>query len=279
MVIKKRGKGICLIVILTLLAVIALSPIFLMLIDSFKTSEELAWNSWKFPEKWVISNYVDLVSYNSGVMVRSFFNSVFVSTVTTVLTLILSSLAAYAFAKFQFPGKNVIFFILLCTMMIPGEITLPAIYLMFSKTGMLNTYAIQILPGLANVFCMFMMRQYMESVPDSLIEAARLDGAGPTKIFATIMLPLTRPALGSLAILTFLGKWNDYLWPSLLLTKKEVMPIMVILPTLNTQSSVQSIPWNLIMTGCTIVTVPLIIVFLLFQEQFMSSVSLGAVKE
>lgn len=93
------------------------------------------------------------------------------------------------------------------------------------------------------------------------------------------MLPLTRPALGSLAILTFLGKWNDYLWPSLLLTKKEVMPIMVILPTLNTQSSVQSIPWNLIMTGCTIVTVPLIIVFLLFQEQFMSSVSLGAVKE
>lgn len=279
MVIKKRGKGICLIVILTLLAVIALAPIFLMLIDSFKTSEELAWNSWKFPEKWVISNYVDLVSYNSGVMVRSFFNSVFVSTVTTVLTLILSSLAAYAFAKFQFPGKNVIFFILLCTMMIPGEITLPAIYLMFSKTGMLNTYAIQILPGLANVFCMFMMRQYMESVPDSLIEAARLDGAGPTKIFATIMLPLTRPALGSLAILTFLGKWNDYLWPSLLLTKKEVMPIMVILPTLNTQSSVQSIPWNLIMTGCTIVTVPLIIVFLLFQEQFMSSVSLGAVKE
>lgn len=279
MVIKKRGKGICLIVILTLLAVIALAPIFLMLIDSFKTSEELAWNSWKFPEKWVISNYVDLVSYNSGVMVRSFFNSVFVSTVTTVLTLILSSLAAYAFAKFQFPGKNVIFFILLCTMMIPGEITLPAIYLMFSKTGMLNTYAIQILPGLANVFCMFMMRQYMESVPDSLIEAARLDGAGPTKIFAAIMLPLTRPALGSLAILTFLGKWNDYLWPSLLLTKKEVMPIMVILPTLNTQSSVQSIPWNLIMTGCTIVTVPLIIVFLLFQEQFMSSVSLGAVKE
>lgn len=277
--LKRYGSKTILIIIFVGLSIFALAPIALMLINSFKTSEEFSRNAWRLPELWVFSNYTDLVDYNSGVMVRAFSNSVFISVTTTVLTLVISSLAAYAFAKFNFKGKNIIFFILLCTMMIPAEITLPAIYLMFSRVKMLNTYAIQILPGLANVFCMFMMRQYMAGVPDSLLEAARLDGAGPNRIFWNIMIPLTKPALGSLAILTFLGKWNDYLWPSMLLTKKEVMPVMVILPTLNIQNNVYSIPWNLVMASCTIVTLPLILIFLVFQEQFMSSVAMGAVKE
>jgi len=164
-------------------------------------------------------------------------------------------------------------------MMIPREITMPAIFLMFSKAKMLNTYTIQIVPGIANVFCLFMLRQYMDSLPGSMLEAATLDGANRIQIFRRIVLPLTKPALGAMAILTFLEKWNDYLWPSVLLTKKEVMPIMVILPTLNVGNSQYAIPWNLIMTGCAIVTLPLIIVFLIFQEQFMSSVTIGAVKE
>ena len=277
---RKQGTAkIFLIAIITLICFIAIAPLLLMVLDSLKSSDEIARNAWGLPEGWTLSNYRQLTEYNSGIMVRTFGNSVFVSTTTTLLTLAISSLAAYAFAKFQFKGKNLYFVLLLCTMMIPGEITLPAIYLMFSKLGLLNSYVIQILPGIANVFCLFLLRQYMESIPNSLMEAALLDGAGYTRIFQRVMLPLAKPALGALAILTFLAKWNDYLWPSMLLTKKEIMPIIVILPTLNVENSTYAIPWNLIMAGCVIVTLPLIIVFLIFQEQFMSSVTMGAVKE
>ena len=272
-------KKVTLHILLLLFAAAAVVPILLMFVNSFKTGSELAKNAWGIPSFWTFSNYTSLVSFNSGILVRTFFNSVFVSVVYTMLTLIVSSLAAFAFSKYSFRGKNVIFIFLLATMMIPVEITIPAIYLMFSKVHMLNTYSVQIFPGIANVFCLFMLKQYMDSLPDSLLEAARLDGAGDISIYQTVVLPLVSPAIGALAILTFLGKWNDYLWPSMLLTKTEVMPIMVVLPTLNTGNSQWSTPWELVMAGCVIVTLPLIIVFFIFQDQFMSSVTIGAVKE
>lgn len=258
---------------------IALSPILLMILNSLKSSQELAHNAWGFPQRWIVDNYRQLATYNSGIIVRTFCNSIFISITTTVFTLIISSLAAYSFAKFKFNGKNIIFIFLLCTMMVPAEITLPAIFLMFSKVGLLNSYVVQILPGIANVFCLFLLRQYMESIPDSLIEAARIDGAGYNLIYLRLMLPLVKPALGALAILTFLNKWNDYLWPSILLTKQEIMPIMVILPSLNVDSGAYMVPWNLTMAGCVLVTLPLVIVFLLFQDLFMSSITIGAIKE
>ena len=272
-------KKVTLSVLLTFFAAAAVAPILLMLVNSFKTGSELAKNAWGIPSFWTFSNYSSLVSFNSGILVRTFLNSVFVSVVYTLLTLIVSSLSAFAFSKYSFKGKNVIFIFLLATMMIPVEITIPAIYLMFSKVHMLNTYSVQIFPGIANVFCLFMLKQYMDSLPNSLLEAARLDGAGDISIYQKVVLPLVSPAIGALAILTFLGKWNDYLWPSMLLTRTEVMPIMVVLPTLNTGNSQWSTPWELVMAGCVIVTLPLIIVFFIFQDQFMSSVTIGAVKE
>lgn len=275
----KRLSKFATFAILTIACVLALLPLWVMLCDSLKTGSEIAVNSWGPPQNPTMNNYTDLISYNSGVMVRTFCNSLFVSTVYTVLTLLFSSLAAFAFGKYRFRSRNVIFLMLISTMMIPSELTMPAIYLMFSKVKMLNTYAIQIFPGIANAFCLFMLKQYVESLPDSLLEAAKIDGAGHLYIFRKIVLPLVRPALGALAVLTFLSKWNDYLWPHTLLTKTEVMPIMVILPTLNTSTSFYSIPWELVLAGCTVITLPLIIVFLIFQDQFMASVTLGAVKE
>ena len=249
---SKDIKKVTLHILLLLFAAAAVVPILLMFVNSFKTGSELAKNAWGIPSFWTFSNYTSLVSFNSGILVRTFFNSVFVSVVYTMLTLIVSSLAAFAFSKYSFRGKNVIFIFLLATMMIPVEITIPAIYLMFSKVHMLNTYSVQIFPGIANVFCLFMLKQYMDSLPDSLLEAARLDGAGDISIYQKVVLPLVSPAIGALAILTFLGKWNDYLWPSMLLTKTEVMPIMVVLPTLNTGNSQWSTPWELVMAGCVI---------------------------
>ena len=264
---------------LAVCCVVSLLPVWIMLIDSLKTGGELAVNSWGIPISPTLKNYVDLLTYNSGIVVRTFMNSLFVSVVYTALTLIIASLAAYAFSKYRFRGRNVIFMVLIATMMIPSEMTMPAIFLMFSRFKLLNTYAIQILPGIANCFCLFMLKQYMDSLPDSLLEAARIDGAGHLYIYRSIALPLSKPALGALTVLTFLGKWNDYLWPHTLLTKVEVMPIMVVLPTLNTSTSTYSIPWQMVLAGCTLVTLPVVIVFLIFQEQFMSSVTIGAVKE
>ncbi len=273
---KRNWIGI---VLLAIASLIALLPIWVMLCDSLKTGSELSINSWGLPRNPTLSNYVDLITYNSGIMVRTFLNSVFISIVYTALALLLSCLAAFSFAKYRFKGRNVIFMILIATMMIPSELTMPAIFLMFSKVKMLNTYSIQIFPGIANSFCLFMLKQYIESLPDSLLEAARIDGAGHMYVFRKIVLPLAKPAIGALTVLTFLSKWNDYLWPRTLLTKIEVMPIMVVLPTLNTSTSTYSIPWELVLAGCTVITLPLIIVFLIFQEQFMSSVTIGAVKE
>ena len=274
---KKKNWGS--LIFLGFFSLIALLPIYIMVINSFKNGSELATNSWGIPQQFTTQNYLDLVTYNSGVIVRTFCNSLFISVTYTLITLVLASLAAFAFSKYRFRGKNIIFELLIATMMIPSELNMPAVFLMFSKLKLLNTYAIQIFPGIANCFCLFMLKQYIDSLPDSLLEAARIDGAGHLYVYRKIVLPLVSPALGALTILVFLGKWNDYLWPSTLLTKTEVMPIMVILPTLNTSTSVYSIPWQMILSGCTLVTLPIIILFLVFQDQFMSSVTIGAVKE
>ena len=250
-----------------------------MLLDSFKLGSELAANSWGLPVRPTMDNYVRLLNYNAGTMIKSYMNGVFISTSYTLLTIMVSSLAAYSFSKYTFKGKKTLFFLLLSTMMVPTEIALPPLYIMFSKMHWLNTFQVQIIPGIASVFVMFMLKQYIDGLPTSLIESARIDGAGHLMVFSRIMLPLASPAIGAMTILTFLGKWNDYLWPIIMLTKPKYMPIMVLLPTLSDRNNIFTVPWELVLTGCTIVTLPLIGVFLVFQDKFMSSVTMGAVKE
>ncbi|TDF94827.1 carbohydrate ABC transporter permease [Paenibacillus piri] len=259
--------------------VFSVYPILIMLLGSLKTAEELSANPAGLPFDPTFNNYWRLLNYNGHTIVRAFFNSLYVSTAHTVLTIFISAMAAFAFAKYRFAGKNAIFLALLATMMVPGELSIPPLYIMFSRIGWLNSYAVQIFPGIASVFAMFMLRQYMISIPDALLEAAKMDGAKHWRIFTSIMLPVSAPVIGALSILTFLHKWNDFLWPLIMVNKPKFMPIMVILPTLNEKDSVWSIPWELIMTGCVVVTLPLILVFLRYQDKFMSSVTIGAVKE
>jgi ABC-type glycerol-3-phosphate transport system permease component len=250
-----------------------------MFMNSFKTGSELAANSWRWPRNFTTNNYSSLISYNGGLILRSYFNGLFVAISYTLCTIIVSSLAAFSFSKYKFKGNALIFTLLLATMMIPSEITIPPLFIMFSKIKWLNTYKVQIFPGIANVFCMFMLKQYMDGLPNSLIESARLDGAGHLVVFLKIIFPMCTPAVGALTILTFLGKWNDYLWPLTFLSSEKIMPIMVLLPNLNTNDIAWSIPWEILMAGCSIVIVPLIIVFFIFQKHFMSSIVIGAVKE
>ncbi len=260
-------------------AAFSVLPLWIMVAGSFKTGSELAANPSGWPKAFTLENYANLFTYNGGEMVRAFFNGVYVASAHTALTILVSSLAAFAFAKYKFVGGGIIFACLLATMMVPGEITIPPQYIIFSNIGWLNTYAVQIFPGIANVFALFMFVQYLRTVPSSLLEAARIDGAGHWKIFWKIVVPMLSPALGALSILVFLGKWNDYLWPQIMVSDPKKLPIMVILPNINVNGNQFIIPWELVLTGCVIVTVPIIAVFLMFQEKFMSSVTIGAVKE
>lgn len=275
---KRQGKAVLLNAVVIFACFIAVFPVFIMISGSLKTSQELYTNSAGFPIHPTLANFKRLLSFNSGLILRTFGNSIFVAASYTALSCLLASMAGYAFAKFKFRGRNVLFLLLLITMMIPAELNITPLYLIFSKMKWLNTYRVQIIPGAANVFAMFLMRQYMMSIPDSLIEAARIDGAGEWRIFSKIVLPISSPSIGALAILQFLSKWNELLYPKMMLTKQKLMPIMVILPTLNETDSARSVPWELVLSGCTLVTIPLIIVFLMFQDKFLSSVTLGAVK-
>jgi ABC-type glycerol-3-phosphate transport system permease component len=266
-------------VYLLIIMFFALYPLLIMVMGSFKSAAELRANAAGVPIAFTLENYFALLSFSGGIVVRSYLNSLFISTTHTLLVIILSSMAAYAFEKYRFKGSNLVFAALIATMMIPTEMNIPPLYIMFSKIGWLSSYQVQILPGIANVFAMFMFRQYMKSVPDSLVEAARIDGCGHFRAFRSIVFPICAPVTGALCIMVFLSKWNDYLWPIMLVNKKEFLPIMAVLPTLNTSDNAFTIPWEIVLTGCVIVTLPLILLFLLFQDKFMSSVTIGAVKE
>lgn len=265
---------------LVVLAVLLVYPYLMMFLGSFKTGTELSRNPAWIPRDITLDNYRTMVTYNGGLMIRTFLNGIFIATTYILLTVFVCSLAAFAFAKYRFRGRAFFFTLLLATMMVPREILIPPLFVLFSKIRLLNTYAVQILPFVANVFGLFMIRQYMLNLPDSVIESARIDGAGHWLIYRRIVLPMCTPVIGALAILLFTQRWNDFLWPVLMVDDIWKVPITVILPMLTDESGdMQMVPWELVLTGCSVVSVPILTVFFLMQDKVMSSMTRGAVKE
>ncbi len=263
--------------ILMLVVVVSLYPMAMMVINSFKSDTEINWNPANLPAQWTLASYAAIFEYHSGLL-RNFVNSAIISIVSTILAVFLASLAAFAFAKYCFWGRDLIFALLLGTLMVPFEITIPPLYLIFAKLHWLNTLQVQIVPTVASVFGMFMIRQYMLTIPTELIESARIDGAGHWRLYWNIMVPTSAPILGAFAILHFLGIWNSYLWPLVVASQREVQPILVVLPNLR-DPHIGFLPvWGTIMAGCVLATLPILAVFVAFQDRFMSSVVVGAVK-
>ena len=197
MILKRRFFSAGLMhIILIVVSAFAIYPVFMMVAGSFKSPSELLTNVAGLPAAPTWTNYMRLLNYNSGLIVRTYLNSIFISSAYTMLAIFLSSMAGFAFAKYKFKGRELIFLLLLITMMVPPELNLPPQYLMFSRIGWLHTYQVQIIPGVANVFALFMMRQYMQSIPDSLLEAARIDGAGHFTIYRRIVMPTASPEIG-----------------------------------------------------------------------------------
>jgi ABC-type glycerol-3-phosphate transport system permease component len=263
---------------LAILVFLSLYPFVMMLINSFKSDTEIMVNPAALPQHWTVASYAAVFSTNGGLW-RNFINGIVIAGSSTVIAVIITSMAAFAFAKYHFAGRNVLFTLLMLTLMVPPQITIPPLYIMFARIGWINTLQVQIVPTVTSVFGLFMIRQYMLGIPNELLEAARIDGANHWQVFWRIMLPVSAPILGAFAILHVLGVWNAYLWPLIVANQPSVQPIMVSLPDL-TDPNIGYLPvWGTIMAGCVLATLPILIVFVIFQDRFMASAVVGAVRE
>jgi ABC-type glycerol-3-phosphate transport system permease component len=252
-------------------------PLVQMTLNSFKSNDEVLSNPTGLPIVWTIANYLDILDPSQGLL-RNFMNSIFISLVSTVIAVFFCSAAAFAFAKLKFPGRNLLFALLVVTMMVPPEVSVPGLFLMFSKMGLINTLTGMILPTITPIVGLFLIRQYMNAIPDEMIEAAKIDGASNYVIFLQIVLPSAMPVVSAYAVLHFLHEWNAYLWPSLVATRADVKPLMVALPEI-VDPIIGFVPaYGIIMAGCVLSLLPILVVFFLFREKIMESVTLGALK-
>lgn len=207
---------------------------------------------------------------------RYVWNSVLVAGLTTLLSLLLNSLAGYAFAKLRFAGRERLFRLLLAALVIPGQAAMLPLFLMLKGLGLVNTFAGLIIPGMASIFGIFLIRQYALSIPDSLLDAARIDGAGEFRIFWSLVLPLCKPVLVTLTMFTFIGCWNDFMWPLIILTGAERYTLPVALANLMGEHAQDT---ELMMAGAVLTVLPVIVLFVLLQRYYMAGLVAGALKE
>ncbi len=252
-------------------------PLVQMLLNAFKSNDEIVANPGGLPRVWTFASFADLGDPHRSLL-RNLGNSVLIASSGTALAVVLCAAAAFAFAKLRFPGRNGVFTLLLATMMVPPEVVYPGQFILFSRLGLIDTLVVQVLPTITPVLGLFLMRQYMLSIPDELIDAARIDGAGLFTLFWRVIVPVASPVLGAYAILHFLSEWNAYLWPTMVATRDQVKPIMAALPQL-VDPTIGFLPiYGTIMAGCVAATVPLLVVYLRYRDKFMASVTVGAVK-
>lgn len=259
---------------LTGLAVICIVPFYLMIIYATHNNATIASTFTFLPGPFVADNYFNMASKIN--IWRGFANSLFIAGTSTVLSLYIGSLTAYGFAKFKFKGRTWLFMFLLATMMVPGQLALIGMYRLFSTLGLLDSYAAIILPAAANTFNVFFIKQFMESsIPDEIIESARVDSAGEFRTFNQIVLPILGPAISALGIFTFIGSWNNFLTPLVLFFSLDKYPLPVLVALVQ---GYYGMDYGLLYLGVAISILPIIIVFAIFSRQIIGSVALGAVK-
>jgi len=262
-------------IFLIVTSIITLSPFIWMLSASFMADGHAnVYPPIFFPDAFTLMQYRNLFSRLN--VSSNFLNSLFLSITVTVISLLFNSMAGYAFAKFKFKMKNKIFNLLLSSMIIPAQVTMLPLFLMLKSMGLINSYYAIIIPGMANIFGIFLIRQYAISIPDSLIESAKIDGANDFQIYYRIILPLCMPILITLALFTFMGTWNDFMWPLIVLTDNSLYTLPVALANLMLEHSKDP---ELMMAGSVITIIPVLIVFLFLQKYYISGIMSGGVKE
>lgn len=260
--------------LLAMISFIILAPVAWFILSSFKDLTDLSARPPKlFPSRWAFENYTE--AFKMYDYLRYFMNSVIVTVLATLLTLLINSMAAFAFAKYNFRGRDGLFVLTLAMIMIPLQVILIPIYLVVSSLGLVNTYWGMIIPAAATPTGVFVIRQYMLTIPDELIESARIDGAGEFRIYARIMLPLARPALAVVAIFSILWRWNDFLWPLLIAQDERLYTLPVALALLNGQLVV---PYNVVLAMSVMSIIPVLFMFVFMQRQIIQGIAHTGIK-
>jgi multiple sugar transport system permease protein len=263
-------------VVLTLGFVAVITPFVWMILGSFKGEGELLKvpPTW-WPESATLDNYRDL--FNKESFLRYFFNSTLVAVCVTIGNLIFCSMVGYALAKLTFRGKKVVFLLVMGTLLIPSMVTFVPLFVLVANLGLIDSYPGLILPFLVTPFGVFLMRQFIIGLPDELLDAGRVDGASEFRIFRQIILPLCGPGLATLGILTFLGSWNNFLWPLVAAQTQDYYTLPVALALFSTGQNVTP-HYGILLAGATVVVVPIVIVFLIFQRRFIEGIATTGIK-
>ncbi|MGC4152395.1 MAG: carbohydrate ABC transporter permease [Propionicimonas sp.] len=271
---RTRGRA-WLYLLLTALLALVITPFVWMVLGSFKTQGELLRNppTW-LPEVWTIDNYLRL--FDRLTFDIYFFNSTAVAVAVTVGNLLFSSMLGYALAHLKYPGKNLIFGAVMGTLMVPGLVLFIPQFVLIVNLGLANTLPALILPFLVQPFGVFLMRQFFLGMPRELLEAGRIDGVGEIGIFFRVFLPMAGPAFATLGILTFLGSWNNFLWPLVVAQDNSVYTLPVALALVSTGQN--QADYGLLLAGATIVVTPILVVFLLFQRWIIEGIATTGIK-
>lgn len=260
---------------LIVLAVIFLVPVVWIALCALKGKTELvAWPPVILPKTITFENFT--VAMSKGNFGLYFFNSTYSTVLSTILTLIVNCMAGYAFAKFKFKGNNLIFLSFLATLMIPLEVIMIPMFQTLKFFGMYNSLWGIIIPPAATPTGVFLMRQYLLSVPDELLEAARIDGASEFRIFAKIIVPIAKPVLSVLTIFSFMWRWNDFLWPLLVINNPKLYTVQLAIANFSGQFSVD---WNSLLAMAVVTMLPVLVIFLIFQKQFVRGMVISGMKE
>ena len=255
-------------------AVITLLPLAWMVMASFMPSGEAsAYPPPVLPSRFTMAHYGDLFTkLNLG---RYFLNSTLIAVAITAVSLFLNSMAGYAFAKFRFRGRKTLFRFLLAGLVIPVQVAMLPLFLLLKQGGLINTYWGVIIPSMATIFGIFLVRQYALSIPDDLLDAARMDGAGEWKIYWSVVMPLMKPVLVTLAIFTFMAAWNDFMWPLIVLNDNSMYTLPVALANMMGEYVLDT---ELMMAGAVLTVLPIMLVFIVLQRYYIEGIMLGSVK-
>ena len=276
----KRSKNVykryhyLIIAFMGVFSVIMMYPMAWMLVTSFKSNADIHKNKAKFfPAEWTVEGYRS--AFEKAPIGDWLVNSIVITAVITFAVILTSTLIGYVFAKYEFKFKRSLFLLMLATMMVPPQVTMIPRYLMIQKMHLFNTRWALIAPGLVSAFAIYLARQFITDVPDSLCEAAKMDGAGPLRIYWSVILPNIKPAIGSIGIFTAMANWNDYLNPLLMLNDIDKMTLPLGLVMFDSQRSVDLAAT---MAAAAMIMMPMILIFVLFQRQFIKGMTMSGIK-
>ena len=261
--------------LLVLGLVLTLAPLLWMLSASLMPAGEAnVYPPRLLPSRVTFEHYTAL--FTRLHLARYFLNSLFIASAITAISLLINSMAGYAFAKLRFRGSERIFRLLLSALVIPAQVAMLPLFLMLKQIGLINSWWGVIVPGMASIFGIFLIRQYALSIPDSLLEAARIDGAGEFKIYRLVVLPICKPILVTLAIFTFMGAWNDFMWPLVVLTDERMYTLPVALANLLGEHVQDT---ELMMAGSVLTILPVLLLFVFVQRAYIEGITAGSLKD